>query len=194
MALGFYFDMNRCIGCRACAVACKDKNRLDGDSLGINLRNAITYSAGKFPNVKCFSYSGACNHCEDPNCIKVCASGALYKAEDGTVILDSSLCVGDQKCVGACPYRAPQFDEAAGITRKCDACASLRAKGEPPACVAACPMRALDFGEEEELKAKYGDDLVSDLAVLPDSKITGPHVWIKAKEFAKSGEFEEMML
>jgi anaerobic dimethyl sulfoxide reductase subunit B (iron-sulfur subunit) len=194
MALGFYFDMTRCIGCRACAVACKDKNRLDGDSLGVNLRIAKTYCTGTFPDVKCFSYSAACNHCEDPACMKVCSTGALYKAEDGTVILDEALCIADLKCVNGCPYKVPQFDEAAGVVKKCDACASLRAKGENPACVDACPMRALDFGDLDELEAKYGKDLVCDLAILPNSSITGPHVRIRAKEFALSGKFEEMML
>ena len=194
MALGFYFDMTHCVGCRACVVACKDKNKLDGSALGLNLRNAITYCSGTFPDVKCFTYSGACNHCESPACLAACAKGAIYKDADGCVIIDAAMCDGCGACVEICPYKAPVMDEVAKVAKKCDACASIRMHGEKPTCVTACPMRCLDFGEMDELKAKYGDGLVCDLAVLPDSAMTKPKVLIKAKEFAKSGEFEEMML
>ena len=91
----------------------------------------------------------------------------------------------------ACPYEVPQFDEAANIVKKCDACAYLRAKGKNPACVDACPNRALDFGDLDELKAKYGSDLVSKVAVMPESE-TNPSVLIKSKDFAVEGEFTEL--
>ncbi len=191
MALGFYFDMTRCIGCRACQVACKDKNNLP---IGVILRNAKTYEVGSFPKVKAFSYSASCNHCENPACVGVCPVGAMYKAEDGTVIHDDELCIGCQACVAACPYSVPQYNEEAGIVNKCDACAYLRAKGQNPACVDGCPNRALDFGDLDELKAKYGSDLVSDLPILPDSSATGPSLLIKARECAVSGDAKEIPL
>lgn len=78
--LGFYFDMTRCIGCRACQVACKDKNRLE---VGVIFRNAHTYSVGTFPSVHCYSYSGTCYHCAEPACVERCPTGAMYRAEDG---------------------------------------------------------------------------------------------------------------
>ncbi|MCI8514543.1 MAG: 4Fe-4S dicluster domain-containing protein, partial [Lachnospiraceae bacterium] len=156
MALGFYFDMTRCIGCRACQVACKDKNNLE---VGAIFRNAKTYETGSFPDVNAFSFSTSCNHCENPACVTVCPIGAMYKAEDGTVICDQELCDGCQACVEICPYQVPQFIEATGKVNKCDACAYLRAKGENPACVDACPNRALDFGDVAELESKYGKDL-----------------------------------
>ncbi len=189
MSLGFYFDMTRCIGCRACQIACKDKNRLE---VGVILRNAKTYQTGKFPDVGLFNYSASCNHCENPACVANCATGALYKAEDGTVILDEALCDGCQLCAQACPYHVPQYDEVAMVMKKCDACAYLRAKGENPACVDACPMRALDFGEKEELIAKYGEGLVSDISILPDSDITGSNTLIKAKPNAIDMECTEV--
>ena len=189
MALGFYFDMTRCVGCRACQVACKDKNRLE---VGIVLRNAKTYEVGEFPDVKTYSYSASCNHCEDPACVKVCPTGAMYKAEDGTVICDTALCNGCKMCAMACPYKVPQYDEAAAVVRKCDACAYLRAKGQNPACVDACPSRALDFGDLDELRAKYGEGLTNKIAILPEAKITGPNVLIKAKEIAFNDNFVEL--
>ena len=85
MALGFYFDMTRCVGCRACQVACKDRNNLD---IGLLFRYAKTYETGSFPKVGMYNYSGSCNHCEHPACVTVCPTGAMYKAEDGTVIHD----------------------------------------------------------------------------------------------------------
>ena len=81
MAVGFYFDMQRCTGCRACQVACKDKNRLD---VGTILRNAHTYCVGSFPEVKCYSVSQSCNHCEQAACLENCPAGAIYRAPDGT--------------------------------------------------------------------------------------------------------------
>ena len=189
MALAFYFDMTRCVGCRACQVACKDKNRLD---VGMIWRRARTYETGEFPKVAMYNYASTCNHCGHPACVTVCPTGAMYKAEDGTVIHDDAMCIGCQSCMNICPYGVPQFDEEKSIVRKCDACASLRAKGQKPACVDACPSRALDFGEPDELVAKYGEDLVSDLAILPDSSMTGPNVLIKAKPCALEEDFREL--
>ena len=108
MALGFYFDMTRCIGCRACQVACKDKNRLD---VGTIYRTADSYEVGTFPKVKMYSFSTSCNHCQNPACVSACPVGAMYKAEDGTVLHDDKLCIGCQACVSACPYDVPQYIE-----------------------------------------------------------------------------------
>ncbi len=189
MALGFYFDMTRCVGCRACQVACKDRNNLD---TGLIFRYAKTYETGSFPDVGMYNYSGSCNHCENPACITVCPTGAMYKAEDGTVIHDDDMCIGCKACMNICPYGAPKFDEVRAIVRKCDACASQRAKGENPVCVDACPSRALDFGEKDELIAKYGEDLVKDLPILPDSSLTNPNTLIKAKPCALEENFREL--
>ncbi len=179
MTVGFYLDTNRCTGCRACQVACKDKNRLE---VGTLYRKASSYAVGSFPEVKCFSYSTSCNHCEDPICLKNCPVGAIYKAEDGTVIQDQSLCIGCRMCVMSCPYGHPQFIEELGAAGKCDGCYGLRQQGNNPACVAGCPSRALDFGEIEELKAKYGSDLDNgSITVLPDPSATHPNILIKAK-------------
>ena len=180
--------MTRCIGCRACQVACKDKNNLD---IGTLFRNAVTYEVGSWPNVKIFNYSSTCNHCENPACLAACATGAIYKDEQGCVIIDTALCDGCGRCVEICPYKVPKLN-AEGLAIKCDACAFLRAKGQKPACVDACPNRALDFGDVDELKAKYGADLVSDLTILPDSSVTNANVYIKAKPCAVDGTATEI--
>lgn len=184
MAIGFYFDMERCTGCRACQVACKDKNDLD---VGTIFRHARSYTVGAFPDVVGYSYSATCNHCEAPACITACPAGAIYKAEDGAVIIDQNVCVGEQDCVKACPYGVPQVMPN-GHANKCDSCYAIRMEGANPVCVDACPSRALDFGEVEELKSLYGEDLVSEIAVLPSSS-TSPNVYIKAKAAAKEKSY-----
>ena len=182
--------MTRCIGCRACQVACKDKNNLE---IGILFRNAKTYEVGTYPNAQMFNYSNSCNHCSNPACLAACSSGAIYKDEQGCVIIDTAYCDGCGRCVEICPYEVPKLN-ADGLAIKCDACAYLRAKGQKPACVDACPNRALDFGDVDELKAKYGADLVSDLAILPDSSMTNANVYIKAKACAIDGECVQIPL
>ncbi len=189
MSVGFYIDMTRCTGCRACQVACKDKNRLD---VGTVYRNAHSFSVGSFPNVKGYAFSASCNHCEMPACMAACSAGAIDKAEDGAVIIDQSKCTGCKACLEACPYAIPQFLEEKGVAGKCDSCQMIRSKGGQPACVAGCPNRALDFGEIEELKAKYGDALVSDIAILPGSETTKPNLLIKAKDAAMEEGFVEI--
>lgn len=131
MAFGFYFDMTRCIGCRACQVACKDKNRL---GVGTLYRGVKSYTVGTFPDVKTYSYSASCNHCEDPICMKNCPVGAIEKAEDGTVIQDQEKCIGCRMCVMSCPYGHPKYFPEKGVSGKCDGCYGIRANGRP-ACV-----------------------------------------------------------
>lgn len=189
MAVGFYFDMTRCTGCRACQVACKDKNRLD---VGTIFREAKSYTVGSFPQVQGYSYSASCNHCENPACVIACSEGAIYKAEDGTVIIDQAICTGAGDCIAACPYGVPK-PTPDGKANKCDGCYAIRQAGGTPACVAACPNRALDFGDIEELKAKYGEGLVSDIAILPASDLTTPNLLIKAKDAALESDYNEVM-
>lgn len=181
MSVGFYFDQTRCTGCRACQVVCKDKNKLE---VGTIYRNAHTYTLGSFPDVRAYSYSFSCNHCENPACLENCPVSAIYKADDGTVILDQSRCIGCKTCVMSCPYGHPQFIESLGVSGKCDGCYGLRAAGGQPACVTGCPNRALDFGDVGELKSKYGDLDNGTVAVLPAPDQTGPNVYIKAKDAA----------
>lgn len=185
MAIGYYFDMTRCTGCRACQVACKDKNRLD---VGTVYRHAGTFSVGEFPKVAAYSFSASCNHCETPACFAACPTGAIEKRDDGAVVIDRDTCAGDGSCTEACPYGIPQIlpDGKAG---KCDSCYLIREAGGLPACVAACPNRALDFGEMDELEKKYGADCVSEIAILPTAETTKPNLLIKAKGSASSAGF-----
>ena len=101
MALGFYFDGNRCSGCKTCIIACKDFKELP---VGINFRRVFSMETGTYPTAQAYHYSMACNHCETPACVVNCPSGAMHKGDDGTVQHDDEICIGCQTCVQSCPY------------------------------------------------------------------------------------------
>jgi anaerobic dimethyl sulfoxide reductase subunit B len=180
--LAFYFDSSTCTDCKACQIACKDKNDLP---IGILWRRVFQYGGGSWipgektliPNhVFSYSVSTACQHCEDPVCRAVCPAAAITKRADGIVLIDTTKCIGCRYCSWACPYGAPQFDQAQGVMTKCTFCSDLQDQGLNPACVDACVMRALDFGELDDLRAKYGS--VNAIEPLPTADITHPSLVI----------------
>jgi anaerobic dimethyl sulfoxide reductase subunit B (iron-sulfur subunit) len=181
--MGFYFDMTRCVGCKACQIACRDRNALY--DVGEMYRMVTWHEMGSYPQPSYYCLSITCNHCTTPACMAVCPVGAITKDPDsGIVTLDQSKCIGCKSCVGACPYGEPKYIDSQSVSGKCDSCKSLRDKGELPACVAACTMRALDFGDVDDLKSKYGVggvNLVDELPILPDDSLTGPNVLINPR-------------
>lgn len=188
MTLGFYFNQQNCIGCKTCQIACKDVKNLE---VGTLFRRVSDFETGTYPEARSFHFSMGCNHCENPACVKNCPTSAMYKAEDGTVLHDDGRCIGCKSCMMACPYGVPQFMEELQIVHKCDACADRRAAGKNPACVDACYMRALDFGEIDDLKDRYGDNLVSDLPFLPSSELTHPALVVNPKDASLSEDYRE---
>jgi anaerobic dimethyl sulfoxide reductase subunit B (iron-sulfur subunit) len=174
--LGFYFDASACSGCKACQVACQDKNDLPHN---VTWRRVFHYGGGGWVpdgdvmaqnDVYAYSVSTACMHCEEPICMEVCPAAAISKRDDGVVLIDQSKCIGCRYCEWACPYGAMRFREDLGVMSKCTFCQDLLAQGQSPACVAACVMRALDFGELDDLRAKYGT--VNGIEPLPEASLT----------------------
>ena len=192
MSLGFYFNQQRCIGCRTCQVACKDRHDLH--EVGPRPRRVDSYECGTYPDVAVFHHVMSCNHCENPACTAACPTGAMYKSEDGIVLHDASICILCGSCIASCPYGAPQRDTVNDLIVKCDACKDLREAGMEPTCVAACPMRALDFGDLDELQAKYGTELVNELPYLPSASETDPNVLIDPAAGATREDFTAIVL
>ena len=147
--LGFIHHNVDCIGCRACEIACKDKNGLPP---GPRFRRVMYVEGGKFPDVHAYKVNMACNHCGEPACLPTCPTGAIWKrADNGVVDIDSTLCIGCRKCEAACPYGAPQWDPQELVIKKCNMCIDELEAGRKPYCVQACMMRVLDIGPIEEI-------------------------------------------
>mgnify|MGYP005815356543 CR=1 FL=1 len=154
MQKGFYLDVQRCIGCHSCEVACRAYNSLPPRTLGTSgprWRQVVTLQNGTFPNVTISNVSLSCMHCGKPACEAVCPTGAISKrADDGIVVVDPTKCIGCRYCFFACPFGVPQYGED-GMMQKCNFCLDRTEQGLLPACVAACPADALHAGTLEEL-------------------------------------------
>jgi anaerobic dimethyl sulfoxide reductase subunit B (iron-sulfur subunit) len=169
---GFYLDADRCTGCNACTIACRDKNNLP---MGVQWRR--THETEGESNA--FYITMSCNHCQNPPCVAVCPFGALEKRnEDGLVAVDAEKCRGCRKCINSCPYGSLYMIKESGKIGKCNGCMDMQNKGEAPACMSACPMRAVDFGPMEELARKYPDAVSVDL-ILRIDKNASPNFLVK---------------
>ena len=148
-------DVDKCVGCGACVVACMDQHdrMFDHPEGEAPNRRIIAAEIGSYPDASIRYASVACMHCADPACVMGCPTGALYKdPETGAVLANKALCIGCHSCAMACPYGVPTFGPD-GKMRKCDACMERQKAGLVPACVKVCPTGALMLLTEDELKA-----------------------------------------
>ncbi|MDR1713845.1 MAG: 4Fe-4S dicluster domain-containing protein [Coriobacteriales bacterium] len=147
-------DLNRCVGCLACSVACKTVNEVPiGNFWNKTLRIGpfpTEGGSGQYPDVDMYFLTVGCQHCADPECIKVCPTQASHKREDGTVQIDKSKCIGCQFCVMACPYGVRYLNEDERVVEKCTLCEQKIAQGELPQCVSQCGGRARFFGDIDQ--------------------------------------------
>ncbi len=170
---GFYFNADNCIGCHACETACAEKN---GTPAHLNFRSVGIVECGTYPAYRRLNISMACNHCENPVCLKGCPTRAYTKfAEYGAVLQDPDICFGCGYCTWVCPYNAPQLDPVAGHVSKCNMCVDRLEVGLKPACVAACLGNALDFGVIEEIPENRVQAEAS-IPGFPDPSITHPNI------------------
>ena len=170
---GFYFTADNCIGCHACEAACSEKN---DNPAHIAFRSVGYVEGGTFPAFKRLNISMACNHCDDPVCLKGCPTRAYTKfAEYGAVLQDPDICFGCGYCTWVCPYNAPQLDPVKGEVSKCNMCVDRLEVGLKPACVAACLGNALDFGVIENIPEQR-QQTKTDIPGLPRSDITHPNI------------------
>ncbi|HZX90465.1 MAG TPA: 4Fe-4S dicluster domain-containing protein [Rudaea sp.] len=258
--LGLVIDLDTCVGCHACAVACKewndggqfgplpDENPYGKEPLGVWFNRVHTFEVrgegpgaggardegrgtrgeGKIkgaapspiPRLQAsmssigsdeggrrsdlpsplaprpsplspmtIHFPRSCLHCETPDCVTVCPTGASYKrAEDGIVLVDEDKCIGCKLCSWACPYGAREYSEVRGVMQKCTLCVdriyndSFEEIDRQPACVMACPTRARhfgDLGDPESAVSKLvaergGYDLMPEMGYKPVNKYLPP--------------------
>jgi len=170
---GFFFTADNCIGCHACESACSDKN--DNPS-HLAFRSVGYVEGGSYPDYKRMNISMACNHCDDPVCLKGCPTRAYTKhAEYGAVLQDPETCFGCGYCTWVCPYNAPQLDPVKGQVSKCNMCVDRLEVGLKPACVSACIGNALDFGVIENTPENR-EQCKTTIPGFPDPEITHPNI------------------
>ena len=146
-------DLNRCVGCLACCVACKSENHV---TLGQFWNKVLrvgpfpTEEGGTFDKSAMYFLPVTCQHCENPPCVEVCPTGASSKLEDGTILIDAEQCIGCQSCIPACPYGVRYLNEETNVVEKCNLCHGKLEKDELPQCVMQCCGRARFFGDVDE--------------------------------------------
>jgi formate dehydrogenase iron-sulfur subunit len=172
-AYGFFTDTSVCIGCKACEVACKQWNELEGhapsfldgfDNTGqLDSQNwrhvefidrvpdqTMTAGQGK----AWLMMSNVCKHCTHAACMEVCPTGAIIRTEFDTVYIQPDVCNGCRNCIAACPYDVIGMDEDKGVVQKCTLCYDRLQGGMEPACAKACPTQSIQFGSIIELREK----------------------------------------
>lgn len=148
MKMIFDLDMEKCVACGACAVACMDQNDIWPDREDRPFRRVGTVEP--LPGGQEIGYLAiACMHCENAPCIPACPVGCLQKNAMGLTVYDNTRCIGCHSCAMACPFGAPTYG-ADGKMHKCDGCAVRLENGLLPACVRVCPTGALTCRPEEE--------------------------------------------
>ena len=141
----FVFDPDRCTACQACRLACDFAN---GGGRDLAWRRVFTLNPRRHPDLPVRHLSLACNHCDDPVCLRACPSASYARDPvTGAVLLDGERCLGCRYCAWVCPYGAPRFQPALGVMTKCTFCTETLAAHGIPACVEVCPTGALTLGD-----------------------------------------------
>ena len=194
--VGFFTDTTVCIGCKACEVACKEWNDVPDDGFawtGDSLDNTGELNAGTWRHVafieqekplrvpadgdgdgadplRMLMSSDVCKHCSHAACLEVCPTGALFRTEFGTVVVQDDVCNGCGYCVPACPFgvldRRERPSEGApppgvGGVHKCTLCYDRLGEGLTPACAQACPTESIQFGDLAQLRARAAERLAT---------------------------------
>jgi formate dehydrogenase iron-sulfur subunit len=184
--MGFFTDTSVCIGCKACEVACKEWNGVPEDGLlwtGDSHDNTGGLSGSTWRHVEFIEQraplgghepnfqrdgsdadgqfrwlmaSDVCKHCTHAACLDVCPTGAIFRTEFGTVVVQADICNGCGYCVPACPYGVLDRREDDGRVFKCTLCYDRLQVGQEPACAKACPTDSIQFGELEQLRQRAG--------------------------------------
>ena len=178
-------DLNKCVGCLACSVACKVVNSVPiGNFWNKVLRIGPNpkYEGAQNPDVEMYFLPVGCQHCKNPECVAVCPTEASHVLEDGTVQIDKSKCIGCQFCAMACPYGVRYLNEEERVVEKCTLCEQRISQGELPACVAQCGGRARFFGDLDKGADSFEAPWVVDVTEGDPSYEKGQKTRITLKE------------
>jgi formate dehydrogenase iron-sulfur subunit len=176
--VGFFTDTSICIGCKACEVACKEWNGLQGNEPNLLLDsydNTGQLDAQNWRHVKFIEQvpsagnlinqptagggqawlmmSDVCKHCQHASCMDVCPTNAIVRTEFDTVFIQQEVCNGCRNCISACPYNVIGFSKATGTAHKCTLCYDRLQNNLTPACAKACPTQSIRFGPVADLHA-----------------------------------------
>lgn len=151
MKLGFLVDLDLCIGCKACEVACKSENNVPLNAWRLRVKYV---DFGTFPDTKRTFTPMRCNQCENAPCARSCPVSALHTLDNGIVNIDKDRCIGCAACMMACPYGALYMDPETNTADKCTFCAHRVEGGLEPACVVVCPTGANIFGDLDNPKSR----------------------------------------
>ena len=147
---GIVIDLERCIGCHTCTIACKLENDIEGDSwLRVETvgGRGMDTASGEFPNLRMHYLPKLCMHCAQPPCLDACPLEAIYKRDDGIVLVDANKCDSCEVCIPACPYGVLNLDPKTNLAAKCTLCSHRIEQGLEPFCVICCEDEALYFGD-----------------------------------------------
>lgn len=180
---GFFTDTSLCIGCKACEVACKIWNSLPADQIslsGMSYDNTRELRATTWRHVAFIEQlhdghngdrptimkpfqsnwlmmSDVCKHCAKAGCLEACPTGALFRSEFGSVVVQQDICNGCGYCVPSCPFGVIELNLHDGKAHKCTLCYDRLKGGLEPACAKSCPTNSIQFGELEELRQHAGE-------------------------------------
>ena len=205
---GMGVDVERCIGCARCVVACKTENDVPEEPHYFNtwIERYVIRNDGEVevesPNGgidgfdpiadpatvrRTFFVPKLCNHCENPPCVQVCPVGATFITEDGVILVDEGYCIGCRYCVQACPYGARYIHPEKHVAGKCTFCYHRLRDGRLPACVEVCPTGARIFGEVEGRPTPLSRFMrFNDLQILKPNLNTKPKVYYSNLDYEVS--------
>ena len=191
---GMVLNLDRCIGCYACVVACK---MCYGTRPGVNYNAVNKVEYGEGADARQRYVLTMCMHCDAPPCVDVCPTGATWKTEEGPVVIDYEACIGCGACVNACPYDArhlveddetsfegsvaPYEEESSkrlNVAEKCTFCYERVKEGQQPMCTVFCPGQCRIFGDVEDPES----DISKYIAERGAVNIEGTSIWYVVPE------------